>query len=103
MIAEEANSEICCEMGHFYEENEDWEEAAVWYYNAVYEAMEGAEVVEMEKLLEVTRQEGCQYLVMGQGKETDTDPEKSGLVLIDEIDGYRIYQDPEVAAPDAGR
>ena len=73
------------------------------YYNAVYEAMEGAEVVEMEKLLEVTRQEGCQYLVMGQGKETDTDPEKSGLVLIDEIDGYRIYQDPEVAAPDAGR
>ena len=37
VIAEEACSEICCEMGHFYEGNEDWEEAAVWYYNAVYE------------------------------------------------------------------
>lgn len=37
VIAEEACSEICCEMGHFYEEREDWEEAAVWYYNAVYE------------------------------------------------------------------
>lgn len=37
VIAEEACSEICCEMGHFYEELEDWEEAAVWYYNAVYE------------------------------------------------------------------
>ncbi len=37
VIAEEANSEACCEMGHFYEEIEDWEEAAVWYYNAVYE------------------------------------------------------------------
>ena len=24
-------------MGHFYEEQKDWEEAAVWYYNAVYE------------------------------------------------------------------
>ena len=24
-------------MGHFYEGREDWEEAAVWYYNAVYE------------------------------------------------------------------
>jgi len=37
VIAEEGCSEICCEMGHFYEEREDWEEAAVWYYNAVYE------------------------------------------------------------------
>lgn len=37
VIAEEACSEICCEMGHFYEEREDLEEAAVWYYNAVYE------------------------------------------------------------------
>lgn len=36
-IAEEPCSEICCEMGHFYEEREDFEEAAVWYYNAVYE------------------------------------------------------------------
>lgn len=37
VIAEEACSEICCELGHFYEETKDWEEAAVWYYNAVYE------------------------------------------------------------------
>lgn len=37
VIAEEACSEICCELGHFYEERKDWEEAAVWYYNAVYE------------------------------------------------------------------
>ena len=37
MIAGEANSEICCELGHFYEEGADYEEAAVWYYNAVYE------------------------------------------------------------------
>lgn len=37
VIAGEACSEICCELGHFYEEIADWEEAAVWYYNAVYE------------------------------------------------------------------
>lgn len=37
VIAEEACSEICCEMGHFYEGLSDWEEAAIWYYNAVYE------------------------------------------------------------------
>ncbi len=38
VIAEEACSEICCEMGHFYEERKDWEEAAIWYYNAIYES-----------------------------------------------------------------
>lgn len=37
VIAEEANSEICCEMGHFYEDTGDLEEAAIWYYNAAYE------------------------------------------------------------------
>ena len=74
---------------------ERWE-----YYNAVYEAMEKPEVVNMEELLAVTRQEGCEYLVMGQEKQTDGDPEESGLLLVDEIDGYRIYQDPEIAAPE---
>lgn len=37
VIADEANSEICREVGRFYEEAEDYEEAAIWYYNAVYE------------------------------------------------------------------
>lgn len=37
VIAEKACSEICCELGQFYEDAGDWEEAAVWYYNAVYE------------------------------------------------------------------
>ncbi|MBR4083504.1 MAG: glycosyltransferase family 2 protein [Lachnospiraceae bacterium] len=31
------NSEICMEMGLFYEEHSDLEEAIIWYYNAVYE------------------------------------------------------------------
>ena len=37
VIAGEGNSEICCELGHFYEDGTDYEEAAIWYYNAVYE------------------------------------------------------------------
>lgn len=36
-IAGEECSEICCELGHFYEERQDFEEAVIWYYNAVYE------------------------------------------------------------------
>ncbi len=37
VIAGEGCSEICCELGHFYEETKDFEEAAIWYYNAAYE------------------------------------------------------------------
>lgn len=37
VIAGEGCSEICCELGHFYEDAQDYTEAAIWYYNAVYE------------------------------------------------------------------
>ncbi len=37
VIAGEGCSEICCEMGHYHEEAEDFEEAVIWYYNAAYE------------------------------------------------------------------
>lgn len=37
VIAGDGCSEICCELGHFYETSGDLEEAAIWYYNAVYE------------------------------------------------------------------
>ncbi|MCI8570945.1 MAG: hypothetical protein HFI43_06010 [Lachnospiraceae bacterium] len=67
------------------------------YYNAVYEAMEKTEVVEMEKLLEAVRADYCQYIVMHQSRQTDQDPEACGLTLVDEIDGYLIYEDPVTA------
>ena len=37
MIADEGCSEICSELGDFYAAGEDYEEAAIWYYNACYE------------------------------------------------------------------
>ncbi len=64
------------------------------YYNAVYEAMEGSEVVDLEALLEAARTEYCQYIVLAPGRQTRQEPEECGLVLVDEIDGYRIYEDP---------
>ena len=36
VIAEKACSEICCELGHFYEDARDLEEAVTWYYKAAY-------------------------------------------------------------------
>jgi glycosyltransferase involved in cell wall biosynthesis len=37
LMAGEGCSEICCELGHFYEEEKDFDEAVIWYYNAAYE------------------------------------------------------------------
>lgn len=64
------------------------------YYNEVYEVMEKPEIVEMKALLKATRNNYCQYIVMAQDRETDVNPVESGLVLLDTIDGYRIYEDP---------
>lgn len=67
------------------------------YYNAVYEAMEKPEVVDMEELLKTTRTEMCRYIVMPENRRTDTDPETCGLLLLEKIDGYRVYEDPVTA------
>lgn len=37
VIASEGCSEICCELGCFYESLENYDEAVIWYYNAAYE------------------------------------------------------------------
>lgn len=37
VIAQQGCSEICCELGHFYEDVGDLDEAVIWYYNAAYE------------------------------------------------------------------
>lgn len=37
VLVQDGCSEICCELGHFYEEISDFDEAIIWYYNAVYE------------------------------------------------------------------
>ncbi len=37
VLAGGGNSEVCMEMGLFYEGHEDVEEAILWFYNAVYE------------------------------------------------------------------
>lgn len=36
-VAGEGCSEICCELGDYYYEKSDYEEAALWYWNAAFE------------------------------------------------------------------
>lgn len=64
------------------------------YYNAVYEAMEGAEVVDVEQLLQAAREEYCQYFVFPAERELDRDPQECGLIFVKQVDDYLIYQDP---------
>ena len=36
-VASQGSSELCMELGHYFYNVKDWEEAAIWYYNAAYE------------------------------------------------------------------
>ncbi|MBR5596828.1 MAG: glycosyltransferase family 2 protein [Lachnospiraceae bacterium] len=38
-VASQGCSELCMELGHYFYEKEDWEEASIWYYNAAYETI----------------------------------------------------------------
>ena len=36
-VASQGSSELCMELGHYFYEKEEWNEAVIWYYNAAYE------------------------------------------------------------------
>lgn len=65
------------------------------YYNEMHELMEETEIIDMKALIEAARKEYCQYLVISPVRRVKGDPEKLGLTFLAEIDGYRVYQDPE--------
>ncbi len=66
------------------------------YYNAVHEAFGKPETINAEELLEATRETKCQYIIMHEGRSIDKDLTDLGLEIIDTVDGYIIYEDPEV-------
>lgn len=37
VVAAEGCAEICCELGQYFLERQDWNEAVIWFYNAAYE------------------------------------------------------------------
>ena len=38
-MATDPSSEVCIELGLFYERIQDFEEAAIWFYNAAFETI----------------------------------------------------------------
>lgn len=74
VIAGDGCSEICCELGYFYEETGDFEEAAVWYYNAAYEtqpvlALRSSEEEPLRGLIRCYEQLGLPAQARGYAEE----------------------------------
>ena len=67
----------------------------VYYTDA---AMEETEIIDLEELMEATRKEYCQYIVINPTRQVKGDPEELGLQFLADIDGYRVYLDPVAAA-----
>jgi len=66
------------------------------YVNEFYDAFERAEAIDLEKLLDLTRNNGakvCTYFVIRNDRELIGDPESFGLEKIAEVDNYIIYKD----------
>lgn len=70
LVAGEGCSEVCCELGDFYFSRSDYEEAAVWYYNAAYETTPS-----------ISRKAGCERAFDGliASYEAMGIPEQAGM------------------------
>lgn len=66
------------------------------YYDEFYEIFELEDVVDMKKLLELTRNNNdkiCTYFVIPDDRELSEKPEKCGLVELTKVDKYILYRD----------
>lgn len=66
-IASEGVSEVCYELGSFYEKAGEYEEAAMWYYNAVYQTASILNIhysgdLALNRLAECYAKMGCEEL-----------------------------------------
>ncbi|MCR5255441.1 MAG: glycosyltransferase family 2 protein [Acetatifactor sp.] len=64
-VAGEGNSEVCYELGAFYEDAKDLDEACIWYYNAAYEtapclSVKAAKKLPLEGLVRIYKALGMQ-------------------------------------------
>lgn len=66
------------------------------YYNDMYEAMEGGEVVETPSFVELARDYGCNYVVLKKERKVQEPLTDYGYVLYAQTDNYMIYRDEEI-------
>lgn len=69
-----------------------------WQYaEPVHTIMNHPTMIEIEELLELTRERNCTYIVLPNNKSVSEEPEKYGLELLDIVHGYPVYYDPVAA------
>lgn len=87
-LAEDSCSEICYEIGLYYESLEEWNEASLWFYNAAFEASPilDLEVSEKKALLELAK---C-YRILADDQSI---PAKKRTVLTKEANQYQKKAD----------
>lgn len=66
------------------------------YYNDMYEAMEEAESIETSSFVGLTREYGCNYVVLKKDRKVQEPLTDYGFVLYAQTDKYMIYQDTEI-------
>lgn len=66
------------------------------YYHDLYEAMEETDVIRTASFVELTRNYGCQYVVLGKDREVQEPLMDYGFTLYAQTDNYLIYQDMEI-------
>lgn len=79
VIASGGCSEICCELGSFYYNKKDFEEAAIWFYNACYQtevllALKTSGKEPMNRLADCYDQMGLFDLAESYRKEAEDRP-----------------------------
>lgn len=65
------------------------------YYNAMYEAMEEAEVIEAAAFTELAREYPCAYIVLKEDRQIDRPLTEYGYVLYGRVGEYLIYRDTQ--------
>lgn len=69
-----------------------------WQYaEPVHTIMNHPTTIDIEALLELTRERYCTYIVLPNNKNVTEIPENYGLELLDTVDGYPVYYDPVAA------
>lgn len=62
------------------------------YWDSLPEEME-KEIIDLSRLVPLTREEGCHYIILPEDKKIVGDPTEYGWEMIAGMDGYVIYRD----------
>lgn len=65
------------------------------YHHPMYEAMEEAEVIEMETFVELAREYPCAYIILKEDRETTEPLTAYGYEVYGQVDEFVIYRDLE--------